>query len=444
MSQEWLFASAAELGRAIGRGEIDPLRLTETYLDAIDGHDLRDRIYSAVTHDRALAEAGAAAKRAKEGTRRGLLDGVPISWKDLFDTAGVETEAGTAYLKGRVPESDAVVLENATSAGLVCLGKTHMSELAFSGLGYNPITETPPCVNDAGAVPGGSSSGAATSVAFGLAACGIGSDTGGSVRIPSAWNDLVGLKTTHGLLSLEGVVPLCETFDTVGPLCRSVEDAAYMLAALSGENVADLSGANLQGRRFLVLEEVAMDDLRETPREGFDAAVAAIKAAGGVVETGSIPEVAEAMPLSACLFTVDAYAQWQDVIEADPDLMFHEILERFRAGASFSGLDYVKGWMQLNQLRLGYLEKTAGYDAVLVPTSPIMPPNVDQLASDHDYYVTENLLALRNTRIGNLMGLAGVSLPTGVPSAGITLLGAPFDEGRLLRVSAAVEAAIKG
>ncbi len=439
MSQEWLFMSASELGRGIGHGEINPSRLTEVYLEAIKAHPLRDRIYSAVTEDRALLEADAAAKRAKSGHRLGLLDGVPISWKDLFDSAGTATEAGTAYLKGRVPDHDALVLDNATKAGLVCLGKTHMSELAFSGLGYNPITQTPPCVNDADAVPGGSSSGAATSVAFGLAACGIGSDTGGSVRIPSAWNDLVGLKTTHGLLPLDGVVPLCETFDTVGPLCRSVEDAAHMLAALSGAPAADLTGADVAGRRFLVLDTVGMEDVRDVPRAGFEAAIAAIKAAGGIVEHGAVPEVGEALPLSACLFTVDAYAQWQDVIEAQPDLMFSEVLERFRAGAGFSGVDFVKGWMRLHELRAGYLEKTAGYDAVLVPTSPIMPPNVERLAVDHDYYVTENLLALRNTRIGNLMGLAGVSLPTGVASTGIMLLGAPFSEGRLLRLSAAVE-----
>ena len=116
-------------------------------------------------------------------------------------------------MAGRVPTQDAEVLTTATAAGLVCLGKTHMSEIAFSGLGLNPITATPPCVNDHEAVPGGSSSGAAASVAFGLAAAGIGSDTGGSVRVPSAWNDLVGLKTTHGRLPLEGVVPLCLTFD---------------------------------------------------------------------------------------------------------------------------------------------------------------------------------------------------------------------------------------
>ena len=442
MSQEWLFQSAAELGRGIERGEIDPLALAQTYLDAIEGHPLRDRIYSAVTAERAMAEARAASERARKGLRLGPLDGVPISWKDLFDSAGTATEAGSAHLKGRVPDRDAEVLENATMAGLVCLGKTHMSELAFSGLGYNPVTETPPCVNDASAVPGGSSSGAATSVAFGLAAAGMGSDTGGSVRIPSAWNDLVGLKTTHGLLSLRGVVPLCETFDTVGPLCRTVEDAALFLAVLGGGKAPDLQGASLEGRRFLVLESVGMEDVRDTPRKGFERAVAAIREAGGQVDHGDIPEVAEAMPLAACLFTVDAYAQWRDVIEAAPDLMYHEILDRFRAGAKFSGVQYVQDWMKLRALRKAYLERTAGYDAVIVPTSPVMPPELERLKTDHVYYVTENLLALRNTRIGNLMGLCALTVPTGVPSTGIMLLGAPMSEARILRLGAALQEAL--
>jgi len=242
--QDWLWMTAADLGAGIGAGQIDAVALTETYLAAIDAHPMRDRIYARVTHQRARNEAEAAAERAALGLRRGPLDGVPISWKDLFDTAGTATEAGTKLMEGRVPATDALVLQNATAAGLVCLGKTHMSEIAFSGLGLNPMTGTPPCVNDADAVAGGSSSGAAASVAFGLAAAAIGSDTGGSVRIPAVWNDLVGLKTTHGRLSLEGVVPLCATFDTVGPLCRTVGDAALVLAALEGgERPADLMGA---------------------------------------------------------------------------------------------------------------------------------------------------------------------------------------------------------
>ena len=214
--QDWLGRTAAELGRAIGAGTVDPVDLTQAYLDAAQAHPMEARIYARLTPERALAEAMAARRRARTEQRLSVLDGVPISWKDLFDTAGIVTEAGSALLKDRTPARDAEVLRNATAAGLVCLGKTHMSELAFSGLGLNPVTATPPCINDHKAVSGGSSSGAAASVAFGLAACGIGTDTGGSVRIPAAWNDLVGLKTTAGRVSSAGVVPLCETFPDAG------------------------------------------------------------------------------------------------------------------------------------------------------------------------------------------------------------------------------------
>lgn len=439
---DWLRMTVADLGRGIGKGEIDPVDLTGAYLDAIDAHPLRDRIYTVVTRERALAEAEAARDRARAGLRRSAVDGVPISWKDLFDSAGDATEAGSDLLKGRVPARDAAVLRNATLAGAVCLGKTHMSELAFSGLGLNPVKQTPPCVNDAAAVPGGSSSGAAASVAFGLAACGIGSDTGGSVRIPSAWNDLVGLKTTAGRLSLEGVVPLCEKFDTVGPLGRSVEDAALMLAMLEGAPAADLRGVTLKGRRLAVLETLALDDLREAPERGFARAVTALEAAGAVVEAVTVPELEEAMGLSGVLFTAEAYGIWRDVIEANPDAMFDQILERFRAGAGFSGPDYVAAWRALHRCRAAWARATAGFDAVLAPTSPILPPDAQRLLEDHDYYVTENLLALRNTRIGNLMGLCVLTLPTGVPSCGVMLMGRPFREEALLRLGAAAEAAL--
>ena len=157
--------TAADLGRAIDKGTINPVELCEAFLDKIASHPLASRIYARTTPARARGEAMGAASRAKTGQRKGLLDGVPISWKDLFDTAGVETEAGSALLKGRLPQADAAVLTAATRDGLVCLGKTHMSELAFSGLGLNPITATSPCINDEKAVSGGSSSGAAASTA---------------------------------------------------------------------------------------------------------------------------------------------------------------------------------------------------------------------------------------------------------------------------------------
>lgn len=440
--QEWLKMTAAGLGRGIEAGEIDPIALCDTYLDAIEAHPLRDRIYARVTADRARAEAKAASERAKAGQRLSALDGVPISWKDLFDTAGIVTEAGSKLLEGRVPDQDAVVLRNATAAGLVCLGKVHMSELAFSGLGYNPSTGTPPCVNDAEAVPGGSSSGSAASVAFCLAAASIGSDTGGSVRIPSAWNDLVGLKTTHGRLTLEGVVPLALKFDTIGPLCRSVEDASLLTAALEGSKAPDLDGASLKGRKFAIMKTVIMEGTRDVPKAAFIRAVAKLEAAGAIIETIEVQAVQDALDVSAPLMTSEAYGLWRDVIEAAPEKMYSEILGRFRLGLGFSGPDYVAAWAKLDAARAAYDAATAGYDAILAPSAAILPPNLDRLNSDKDYYISENLLALQNTRIGNLLGLCSLTLPTDTPSCGLMMMGAPDFDTALLRLGIAAEAAL--
>lgn len=442
MSETWLKMTASDLGRGIGAGEIDPLALCETYLDACATNAMTPKVYARLTIDRARAEATAASERAKLGLRKGLLDGVPISWKDLFDTAGVTTEAGSALLKDRVPETDALVLQRATAHGLVCLGKTHMSELAFSGLGLNPVTETPPCVNDADAVPGGSSSGAAASLAFDLTAGAIGSDTGGSVRIPAAWNDLVGLKTTLNRLPVDGSVPLCAKFDTIGPLARSVEDAAHLLAAMEHGRAADLRGAELSGARLLVLETAAFEDIRDAPLDGFNTAVARLSTAGARIERKEIPEVNDALALSGVLFAGEAYAEHGALIESNPDLMFYEIRTRFRWGKDVLAMDYIRAWRDLDRYRDIFRAATAQYDAVILPTSPILPPNMDRLLNDSDYYTAENLMALRNTRIGNLMDASGLTLPTGTPSCGIMFLGAPMAEERLLRLGAAAEAAL--
>lgn len=443
MAKSWTNMTAAELGAEIGRGRINPVELCEMQLEAIARHPLRARIYARVMPNRSRAEAMAAATRAKAGLRRGLLDGVPISWKDLFDTAGRETEAGSRLLAGRVPGADAEALRAATLQGLVCLGKTHMSELAFSGLGLNPMTATPPCINDEAAVAGGSSSGAAASVAFGLAPAAIGSDTGGSVRIPAAWNDLVGLKTTHGRISTQGVVPLCARFDTVGPLAQTVEDCALLLAALEGGQAADLDGASLGGARLLVLETVALEDLRAAPARGFDDALARLARAGARIARGVVPELREAMGLSPILFTAEAYGIWGKTLEAAPDKMFAPILERFRSGAGYAAADYVAAWRRLEVLRAIWAEAVAGYDAVLVPTAPILPPDAARLLSDPDYYARENLLALRNTRIGNLMGGCALTLPTSEPSCGISLMAGPRQEERLLRLGEAAARALR-
>ena len=441
MRDDWQTLGVADLGRAIGAGEIDPAELTDAYLDAIAGHEYAERIYCLVTADRARAEAAAASERARLGVRHGLLDGVPLSWKDLFDSAGDETKSGSDLLAGRVPDADCEVLANATRAGTVCLGKTHMSELAFSGLGINPVTETSPNALDPELVPGGSSSGAATSTAWGLAPAGIGSDTGGSVRIPAVFNDLVGLKTTSGRLSLSGVVPLCARFDTVGPLAKTVEDCAVLLAVMEGGKPADLGGTSLKGRRFLVLDTYT-DDVREEPAAGFAHALDRMAQAGAEITHGTVDGIEAAMDLAPILFTSEAYGTWKHAIEAAPEKMFPRILDRFRSGAGFAAADYVAAWQFLDHLRGEWAAQVAGFDAVLLPTAPNLPPHAGRLMEDDDYYVTENLITLRNTRVGNLMGLSALTIPTGVPGTGIMLLGQPFGEEALLRIGKAVETAL--
>jgi aspartyl-tRNA(Asn)/glutamyl-tRNA(Gln) amidotransferase subunit A len=442
MSKTWLTMTAADLGRHIAAGRINALELTEAFLDATAAHPQGGRIYARLTPRRARSMAMAASDRAKAGRRIGPLDGVPLSWKDNIDAAGAACEAGSALLKGRIPDRDADILHTATAQGLVCLGKTHMSELAFSGLGLNPVTQTPPCFNDAAAVPGGSSSGAAASVAFGLAPAAIGTDTGGSVRIPAAWNDLAGFKPAVGRLPVDGILPLCPRFDAPGPLARTVEDCALLLAAMTGGPAADLRDPVLRGQRLAVLETVALDDLRPAPAHGFETALDRLAAQGARIERLRAPEVAEALALTPVLFTAEAWAVWRDTIDRAPDRMFPRILDRFRSGAGHGAADYIAAWHRLDRLRADWAARVAGFDAVVLPTSPILPPDARRLTEDDGYYVTENLLALRNTRIANLFGLAALTLPTGQPSCGLSLMAGAGQEERLLRLGAACETAL--
>jgi aspartyl-tRNA(Asn)/glutamyl-tRNA(Gln) amidotransferase subunit A len=442
MAEEWQSMTAAGLGREIASGRLDPRELAEAVLAAIAAHPERDRIYARLTPARARAEAAAAADRAGRGLRIGPLDGVPVAWKDLFDSAGTATEAGSALLAGRVPARDAAVLAAASRAGLVCLGKTHLSELAFSGLGVNPSTATAPNRNDGGAAPGGSSSGSAAAVSHGLAPASIGSDTGGSVRIPAAWADLVGFKTTHRLLSLDGVVPLCHRFDTVGPLCRSVEDAALLTAALGGGAAPDLRGAGLRRARLLELDTSPLGPTRPEPARAAREATARLARAGASVAPLQLPYLQEATDLSLCLYTAEAYGLWRDAIEARPEAMYHQIRDRFRAGAGFSGPDYVAAWERLDGLRDRFRADTAGCDAIVLPTVASLPPSLARLEAEPAYYAAENLLALRNTRLANLFGLCALTLPTGLPGCGLMAMAPAGAEARLLRLGHAMEAAL--
>ena len=431
--------TASELGDLIGQGEIDPVELTEHFLSRIETSPIGKKIYSTVTSQLALEQAKDAKKRAISGRRLSSLDGVPISWKDLFDIKGYPCEAGSELLAGRLANQNCEVYDLAEAQGLICIGKTHMSELAFSGLGLNPVRETPPCVNYPESVPGGSSSGAATSVSFGLAAAGIGSDTGGSVRIPAAWNDLVGFKTTAGRLSLDGVVPLCSRFDTVGPLTKSVEDAARLFGIMSGREIRLPAPKAVKGLKLGILKNVAMENVVDLPKKAFESAIDKLKEAGASISEIFVSSVDEAMDLTGLLYSPEAYATWKHKIEKTPDLMFTKILERFRSGANVLASDFICAWDKLMDLRQQYHSVVKMYDAVLIPTSPIIPPELDRLMNDGDFYNSQNLLALRNTRIGNLMGGCSITLPTDIPSCGLLIMGMPSQEERLLRLAQACE-----
>jgi aspartyl-tRNA(Asn)/glutamyl-tRNA(Gln) amidotransferase subunit A len=445
-SMDFFKASAAELGRAISLGKADPAELEEAFLERIDASDPDRQIYARTTPERAIAEAAASSERARAGRRRTLLDGVPVSWKDLFDTQGVATESGSRLLQGRVPAQDAQLLSIASEAGMVCLGKTHQTELAFSGLGVNPVTATPPNKGMPGHAPGGSSSGAAASLAHGLAALAMGSDTGGSVRIPAAWNNLAGLKITWGMLPDAGMVPLCPSFDTPGPLARTVEDLAIAFDILKGGtgHAAFTPAANVSGLRFHVAETIVLDDCDPEIRAAFETAVEQLSKAGARITRGPVDAFAPTAAIGPKLYPFEAWREWGSRIEAEGDKMFEPVRRRFSQGKSVTAGEYEAARREMTLLRAQYLDATETVDAVLMPTVAILPPRVDALLADPDYFTARNLLALRNTRFANTLGLCAVTLPLPERACGLQMLGKPFGDTRLLSIAGAAERVLAG
>ncbi len=441
----WLEKSAADQGRALATGTIDARTLAEAYLDRIDAHPDGSRIYTRTTPGRAREDADAAAKRLTEGRPAGPLDGVPISWKDLYDVAGYGCEGGTKLLAGRIAEEDAAVVARGTAAGTVCLGKTHTTEIAFSGLGVNPMTATPPNAIEAWRAPGGSSSGAAVSTKLALAAAGIGSDTGGSVRIPAAWNDLVGLKTTAGLIPLNGVVALSPTYDPVGPLTRTVEDAALLFAAMASVPVPDWAGGTLGDERLHLAETVVLDDCDGQVIDAVDDVLSRLSEKGMSITRGPVPEFAElygSIGDVGAIVPSEAWGLWGETIEANPGTMWPPIEARFRMGDSVPASQDNAALMAFARTAQKLHARIADQGLIVCPTAPMLPPDAQRLVDDHSYFAEKNMLGLRNTRIGNLLGLSAITLPTRTPMCGLMIMAPPASEARLLSVAAAIEAAI--
>jgi len=445
---------AHELAALFDQGRADPRDITEFYLDRAQSFDADHRIYTYMLPERARSEAAAAYDRMQRNMRRHPLDGVPLSWKDLFDVKGVPSTAGSLMLKDNIAREDAKVLQRATRQGAVCLGKTTMTELAFSGLGINPKFGTPanPFDDRIERVPGGSSSGAGVSVARGLTTGAIGTDTGGSVRIPAGWNGLVGLKTTSGLLPLDGTVPLSPSLDTIGPIARDVRDAALLFSLLLETKPVNIEDGDLNTVSLLLPGGVAWSDLDHGIGDALHEAIRRIAQSGARIIERKLPEMDEIDALAwdgrSSQLVAEAHAIWGAKIAQAKDLIYAPIASRIQAGANLKPEDIAAGAMQRTDIRKRYAQATKDIDAVLLPSVAITPPPIAKLEAGGPDYFAANRMALRNATIGNQLGLYAISLPVGYDAlgmpVGLMLQAAPGQELGLLRLAHRIEICLSG
>ena len=431
--------SMTEQAIAIQENLITPTKLLEHFFENIKEEKNSNNIFSEVFFNNALNDAKKSEDRQKKGRRKSIFDGIIINWKDLFDIKKKKCEGGTKLLSGRVSKIDADVYKNSKKYGIITIGKSHQTELAFSGLGVNPKTATPPNSKNKLVAPGGSSSGAAVATALNLSSAGVGSDTGGSVRIPAAWNNLVGFKPTHGKLSLKGVLKLCPSFDTVGPITKTVLDSYYLYKILKGEDLSPIDYGLLEKKSFLLDTSFLTQDLCNEVNYSFQLSINKIKSSGAKIKEIDLIEINKATELARILFPYEAYNSWKEIIEASPEKMHPPVLSRFRGGMSITNREYQDAWNELKYIRKSFMLKIKEYDSVISPTCPIIPPLVQKLLNDNNFFTESNLLALRNTRVANLLGLTSISLPTQIGNCGLMLLSKPNDEMALLKAAHLIE-----
>jgi aspartyl-tRNA(Asn)/glutamyl-tRNA(Gln) amidotransferase subunit A len=424
----------------------------EASLARIDDPSSDGRVtYTKVYAERARAEADAADARAKAGVKLSPLDGWVISIKDLFDVAGEVTTAGSTILRSRPAASaDAPTVARLRQAGVVIVGKTNMSEFAFSGIGINPHFGTPGNAADKSRVPGGSSSGAGVSAAEGTARMGLGSDTGGSIRIPAALNGCVGFKPTYGRIPLEGAFPLSYALDTIGPLAKTVADCAATDAVLAGEQPWTLTPAPLAGLRLAIPRGRLFGQMEPEVEQAFEASAARLTRAGARVCDISIEdllqELADAMAKApfVAMEAAAVHAEWMEDRARDFD---PRVLARVRIGAKAAAPDYIRLVNKRAELVARMRDRLADIDALILPTTPIRAPKISDLIASDDQFWTANGLMLRNTTVGNVFTFTGISIPCpqvkGLP-VGFMLTALAGQDRRLLRMAAAVEKVFAG
>lgn len=443
--------SIAQLSILLQSRALDPLDLAEETLADIAAHPDR-AIFTNVTAARARAEAAAARKRLRDGRSRGVLEGIPVAWKDLFDIEGLPTTAGSRVLQASAPATrDAAVVRALAEAGMVNIGRVNMSEFAFSGLGINPHYGTPRNpASPAGQhrIPGGSSSGSGVAVAAGLVPVSIGTDTGGSVRIPAAFNGVVGYKATRWRYAMDGVFPLAKSLDSLGPLCRTVQDAVWIDAAMRGLPAADMlprfDPADLS---FVIPETVVFDGAEPAVVSVFEAAVERLARAGARIRRAAFPEFSAIFDLMAkhgALVTAEAFVLHRaritgpEAADMDP-----RVVKRTLLGEKITLADYVETLDARERLTAAFEARLGPAELVLSPTLPHVAPALQPLVDNEDLFFQTNGKTLRNTLIGNFLDWCGVSLPCGVDADGLPvglLVSAPKgNDDRLLAMAAAVE-----
>jgi len=444
-------ATLAEAAADLAAGRTTAAALTEAALERIaDPAGEGGRAFLVVQAEAARASARAMDALRQAGRAPSPWAGIPISIKDLYDEAGQQTWGGSKALAD-VPPATATApsVARLQRAGFVVLGRTNMVEFAFSGLGHNPHFGTPrsPWDRATGRLPGGSSSGAAVATADGMGFAGLGSDTGGSCRIPAALCGLVGWKPTAKRVPLTGTLPLSFTLDSLGPIARSVACCAVIDSLMAAEEAWPPGPPMpVAGLRLGVLQGYVTEGWDASVTSAFEAALAKLSAAGARVEKLVVPELAEIPKANATggYASSEAFAWHRGLIERQRDAYDQRILSRILRGGQMSAAEYIQLGQDRARIIAGFAARTVGFDAVVSPTCALVPPAISEI-EDEAEYGRINLLLLRNTSVGNFLDRCAISLPCHRPGeapVGFQLMGEHGGDARLFAVSQAVEAAL--
>ena len=439
-----------QLAADLAAGRTTSRQLTEQALARIeDPKGEGKRAFVKVWRTQALAAADASDLQRKAGLVLSPLAGIPVSIKDLCNVAGETTLAGSKALDDAKPATaDAPVVARLRAAGAVIVGSTNMSEFAFSGVGFNPHYGTPGNPADRKRVPGGSSAGAAVSVADRMAVAALGTDTGGSVRIPAAVCGLVGFKPTARRVPIDGVVPLSTSLDSIGPLANSVEDCAIVDAVFAGEPISVPAAAPLAGLRFAVPKHFVMSELDPTVTAAFERACKALSAKGVAIDRIDLAELDKLPTINATggFAAAESYAWHRDLIARRGNEYDPFVHPRIMRGKDMSATDYIELLARRADLQRRVSAITSNYDAVVMPTCAIVAPTLDEVATS-DGFVKKNMLLLRNTSVGNFLDRCGISLPchaAGELPVGFMLMGEAMADRRLLAMARSVAPVVKG